>query len=113
MFIIPNVYVDDKHLAKLLTAMAGVVIKMDMPRPVINAMVDKGEIKAISKGGSAKAGVANAIAKFAKGTELPISQIRTMIKDVGGSPDSASYYINSLKNEKVIKLKQRGTWIVL
>ena len=48
MFIIPNVYVDDKHLAKLLTAMAGVVIKMDMPRPVINAVVEKGEIRAIT-----------------------------------------------------------------
>lgn len=115
MFILTNVFVEDRHLTKVLTALAGLVIKMDVPRPVINAVATpKGEIKQEAvRDGSVKAELTASILKFNKGTELPISQIKTMIKEAGGSIDSYSYYVSQLKKDKILKLKARGVWLVI
>lgn len=117
MFVIPNMYMEDKHLAKVLSAVAGLVISMDVPRPVINAVVHKGKIKqAVATnggGGTIITLVRDKILGFAKGTDLPVSQIRTFIKEAGGTSGTSGYYTNQLKKQKVIKLKQRGTWTVL
>jgi hypothetical protein len=117
MFVIPNMYVEDKHLAKVLSALAGLVISMEVPRPVINAVVHKGKIKqAVATNGSGDTIISlvkDKVASFAKGTELPVSQIRTIIHDSGGTSGTSGYYTNQMKIQKIIKLKQRGTWVVL
>lgn len=113
LFVITNVFVDGKNLHKLLRASAGLVVKMDVPRPVINAVMEKGTIKAASPASGVKGRVIELLGKFSKGTDLPISQVRTLVKEAGGSPEGTNYYTQILKKEKLLKMKSRGLWTVL
>ena len=113
LFVIQNVFVDGKNLSKLLRASAGLVVKMDVPRPVINAVVDKGTIKPASGARGIKEKFTELVRQFTKGTDLPTSQLRTLMKQAGGSEGGIGYYTQALKTEKVLKLKERGLWTVL
>src|SRR6266436_8967117 len=105
LFVITNVFVDGKNLSKLLRASAGLVVKIDVPRPVINAMIDKGTIKAASPHTGVKDKVIETLRHFSKGTDIPISQLRTIIKDADGASDTPGYYTQMLKNKKILKMK--------
>ena len=112
LFVITNVFVAGKNLHKLLRASAGLVVKMDVPRPVINAMVEKGTLKQVSNAAGIKQKMIELIRQFSKGTEIPTSQIKTLVERAGGSSGGSGYYTQMLKNEKILKLKQRGLWTV-
>jgi len=114
LFVITNVFVDGKNLHKLLRASAGLVVKMDVPRPVINAVVEKtGVIRAASGAGNIREKFTELVQKFAKGTDLPTSQLRTLMKQAGGSEGGIGYYTQALKDAKILKLKERGLWTVI
>lgn len=113
LFVIQNVFVDGKNLHKLLRAGAGLIVKMDLPRPVINAVIDKGTVRAATGARGIKEKFTELVRQFAKGTDLPTSQLRNLMKQAGGSEGGIGYYTQALKNEKVLKLKERGLWTVL
>lgn len=113
LFVITNIFVAGKNLHKLLRASAGLVVKMDVPRPVINAVMEKGAIRAVSNATGIKQKMVELIRQFGKGTEIPSSQIKTLVERAGGAPGGSGYYTQMLKNEKILKLKQRGLWTVI
>ena len=113
LFVITNVFVDGKNLHKFLRASAGLVVKMDVPRPVINAVMEKGAVKQVSTASGIKGRVIELVRQFNKGTDLPVSQLRTIIRQAGGVAETAGYYTQMLKNEKVLKMKTRGLWTVI
>src|SRR5882672_508139 len=113
LFVITNVFVDGKNLSKLLRASAGLVVKMDVPRPVINAVMDKGIIKAASNAKGVKEKVIELVREFAKGTDIPATQFRTIVERAGGSSGGSGYYTQMLKEQKILKLKHRGLWTVI
>lgn len=113
LFVITNVFVDGKNLHKLLRASAGLVVKMDVPRPVINAVIEKGTIRQSSNAKGVKEKVIELIGQFNKGTDIPTSQIKTLVGRAGGSEGGAGYYTQMLKEQKILKMKSRGLWTVL
>src|SRR6267142_2434755 len=113
LFVITNVFVDGKNLHKLLRASAGLVVKMDVPRPVINAMVEKGTLKQVSNAKGVKEKVIELVRQFSKGTDIPSTQFRTIVERAGGSSGGAGYYTQMLKEQKILKLKHRGLWTVI
>ena len=113
LFVITNVFVDGKNLHKLLRASAGLVVKMDVPRPVINAVIDKDGIKQVSNAKGVKQRVIELVREFAKGTDIPATQFRTIVERAGGSAGGSGYYTQMLKEQKILKLKHRGLWTVI
>lgn len=107
-------FVEDKHLPKILHAMSGLVLNMEPPQPVVNAVVKKGKVETSSMGDSVLARIKNLISsKLAKGDEFTSDTLKLMVKDAGGNVASTGTYRSRLVEDKTIKLKERGVYTVL
>lgn len=115
-------YVEDKHLPKVLHALAGLVLNMDPPQPVTNAVVIKpskanGALPAIKEasptGTSFKGQLIDHLATK-KGSRLTSQDLRDQFTSAGGNPNSVNgVLINQLIEEKVIKRVGRGLFVAL
>jgi hypothetical protein len=113
LFVIQNVYLEGKQIHKFLRAVTGIIVKADLPRPVINAVATKTEVKAKSQATGVKARFTELVRQFNKGTDLPTSQLRTLLKEAGAAEGGSGYYTQALKEDKVLKMKSRGLWTVI
>ena len=114
MFIIEKLFIDDKKLAPVLTALAGLVISMEPPRPVVNATVTSNKVvKQISTNGGTMIGrVADAMTMH-KGQRITTDQLKEIIKVAGGNPSSLSGTKLWLTKNKQLKGISRGQYQVL
>jgi len=113
MFVIEKIFVEDKKLAQVLTALAGLVLDpMPAPRPVVNAEVAKGKVKAISpERGSIIGRIAGQVQKMQPGHEFDSASMKELIHAAGGNPNSIGTVRNWLTERKLIKSKERGLYI--
>ena len=114
-FLIPEFIVEDKNLPKVLRALAGLVVNLQAPRPVVNAEVIQGKVKQIRtiEGSPLVMLVAQKI-RESNLTEITSTTIRNFIAEVGGQTGSYSYFIGMLHKMKVLKKsKVRGTYLVI
>src|SRR5258708_35271465 len=113
LFVIQNVYLEGKKVHLFLKAVAGIIVKADLPRPVINAVMDKSPIRQASNAKGVKEKVIELVRQFNKGTDIPSTQFRTIVERAGGRSGGAGYYTQMLKEQKILKLKHRGLWTVI
>ncbi len=113
MFVIPNMFVEDKHLHKVLSALQGLVIKMDVPRPVVNAVHEKGQIKQVSTAVSFKGRLIELL-KAKSGSLISTTALKDMYIELGANPSSMnSTLLGGLIDEKVLRRKERGLYHIL
>ena len=111
MFVIEKIFIEDKKLAQVLTALAGLVLEMPAPKPVVNATVDKGKVKQVSaEGGSIIGRIAAQVQRMPKGNEFTSDELKEMIGSAGGNPNSIGTVRNWLTERKLIKGKERGLY---
>ncbi len=114
MFIIEKLIIDDKKLAPVLTALAGLVVSMEPPRPMVNAtMTSNKVVKQISPNGGTISGRVGDQMALHKGQRVNSDQLKEMIKVAGGNPNSIGSMRNWLVDHKMIKSISRGQYQVL
>lgn len=102
MFRIANVYVQDKDLASVLHALAGKVIKMDVPQPVANATVSRsGEIVAESSGSLRDMFVQHL--STSREQEIKMRDVKAWLESKGKPVLSANYLIGAAQQMGVLK----------
>lgn len=112
MFIIEQMFIEDKKLAKVLTALAGLVFKMEPPRPVVNVAVKNGKLTQASNGSTLKEQVIEELQELGKGTTITMRQLNEIIHKKGGGGNSKSYYVRAILQAKAVKRKSRGEYVV-
>lgn len=123
-------FVEDKNLAKVLHAVSGDVLNMEVPQPVSNGKVvkasngngnghhrDDGAVKKVERrivqrpeGSSMREIVITHIKAMPKGTPVPIDFVRKMIVSNGGNPTGTFALMGYLVREKVIKRLSQGEY---
>jgi hypothetical protein len=112
MFIIEEIFIDDKKLADVLRALTGLVIEMKPPRPVINAVVKKGKIKQATPETSLKEKFFAEIKKFPINTVMTSDEVKEVVTKVGGQPSGYTYYANLLTESGYATRRGRGQFVV-
>jgi hypothetical protein len=112
MFRIPEFFVKDKDLHKVLTALSGLAINLAAPQPVVNVTIKKGEMKQASSSTTISGRILEAVQKL-KGQPLASLQLLELIAANGGSRASLNSVTKFLIVNKAIKRKSRGNFIVL
>jgi len=103
--------VEDKHLAKVLHSVTGVALNLET-RPVGNATMVQGKVTQQAESGNPYDVVANKLLSM-QGAHLNGSQIKDLVMQSGGSDGSYGYYIKKLKDQKLLKARSRGNYIVM
>ena len=104
--------VEDKHLPKVLHAMAGLVVNMEPPQPVINAVVNKGQIVQATTATSFKGQLIEELKKKS-GSLISTKAMKDFFISIGANPNSInSTLTNQLIEEKVLKRKDRGLFVI-
>lgn len=112
MFLIPEFYVEDKNLPKVLTALAGLALNMKAPVPVTNAVVQNGKVRqANHEATTIKDQFLDAVGKMPQGTIFTSSNIKQMIGGFGGSTSAYNHYVKAMKDAKLAKPRSRGHFI--
>lgn len=119
MFRIPEFFVEDKDLPKVLHALTGVALNMGAPQAVTNAVVKSGKVKAKKPEGEGSNGE-RVVAELKKlqlkaGDILRSEQIHDAIKAIGVKETNFSPVMHHLKNEaKFLKITdRRGVYTIL
>jgi hypothetical protein len=107
-------FVEDKHVAKLMHAVAGLVMNFNCV-PVVNAVKAGKQVKQEDPGTSKASIVANKVRNLSSGATVSAAQVKAFIIEVGGEVTSASYFMKSLVDNGVIKhiANRRGFYKVL
>lgn len=107
--------VEDKHLAKVLYALAGFHVLNLSSVPVLNAKVDGGKVKQDGPAGSVKELVFSEFSKeFEKGTIIKPADLKTVVEKCGASSSSTSYFTSALMEQGLLKrMSKRGTYKVI
>lgn len=113
MFVIQRMFIEDKNLSKVLIALAGLVVNMDAPQPVVNAVVKKGKLEQETSGSSLKDRVIEKLRMKRKGQVISSTDLTNIIAEVGGTPASKNYIQKLLFEEKFMKSKERGSYVIL
>jgi len=111
MFIIEKLFIDDLKLHKVLQALSGLVISMDPPRPVVNAVVKKGKVKQDQPETSMRDRFLQSITKLPLNTVLTSEQIKEIITKIGGQPTGYTYYANLLLESGYATRRGRGQFV--
>ena len=108
-------FVEDKNLGKALTALTGLVLNMEAPQLVVNAVVKKGKIEQAAEPTTQWEEVINTLSKsFGSKGKVLAADIYVAMADNGITRGNYSYIIKQLKKAGYLKLgKTRGTYIVL
>lgn len=106
-------FVEDKKLAPVLNALSGLVLNMEPPQPVTNAVkASKNNIKQASGETTIKDRVIGML-KARSGQDITTQEIKEMTVQSGGQPTSNASYITSLVEERVVKRKDRGVYHIV
>ena len=108
-------FVEDKNLAKVLVAVQGLALNMEVPQPVVNATVVKGKVAAVREGGYSLINeVLASLSKLKKGTVINSALLKEAIIKGGGQTNSFNYVHSRLQNEGVIRAgKKRGEYVIV
>jgi hypothetical protein len=109
MFVIQKMFIEDKNLPKVLYALSGLVLNMEAPQPVVNAVVKKGKVEQASSNASLKSRVLETIATMKKGTEMTSAELKGLITKRRGNETSYNHCY-MVKKAKMIKTKSRGVF---
>lgn len=108
-----EIFVEDKHLARLLHALNGLVTQMSGPQPVVNAEYKNGKLVAKSSGSLPDAVYADLCEKF-DGGAVSTSAIKKSGQAHGGGPNCHQYLIKNLvKAKRLAKTKKRGVYSLI
>lgn len=114
MFRLNNVMIEDKKLAEVLTALAGKVLSMDIPQPVINAEKRDGKLFARTDGSLTS--VFRDYVTHTKLNNFGIAEVRDFLSKAGRPVSSAPGILKVAKREGWLKAKGTGkgtTYIVV
>lgn len=105
-FVIPRLFVDDKQLPNVLRLLAGHIISMDAPQPVVNASVVKGKLQADSGGTMTEAFIAH-IHKT-KLTAVRTKDVKQFLLALGKSESSCQHVLKQAVGLGALKKKGKG-----
>lgn len=106
-------FVEDKNLPKVLHAVQGLALNMEVPQPVVNGTAVNGKVKAVSSGSTIIDRMVDSISAGQKGQALTSNDLREIIVKCGGQSGSIGTYSSQLLDRKVLKRKARGEYITL
>lgn len=106
-------FVEDNKLSKVLHAVQGMVLNMEPPQPVVNAVVEKGTVKAETKATSIKELFLEHIERLPKDTVIATGNIKQVLEQLGGSASSYNHFVSFAKKAKLLKARSRGHFIKL
>lgn len=106
--------VEDKHVAKLMHAVAGLVMNFNCV-PVVNAVKVGKKVVQETPGGSMADVVGAKVTALSSGATVSAAQIKNFIVEVGGGTNSSSYFMRSLIDKGIMKAiaNRRGFYKVL
>lgn len=105
--------VEDKNLHKVLHAVAGLVVNMEPPTPVVNAVIKNGKAVQASTASSKKDMLIEQL-KPLRGKQVTTGEMKKMFVALGGGESSVNSTLTGhLMDEKVLKRKERGVFLVL
>ena len=104
MFIIQELYVEDKNLAKVLRSLAGLVFDMGPPRPVNASRKGK---RLLSKGGSAMELILNWFQEEGV-TKFTTKNVNHILEEAGFTKQSGYNALMELTKAKRIKRTSTG-----
>ena len=113
MFIIEKLFIDDTKLSKVLIALAGLTISMEAPRPVINAVVKRGKIKANSSSSSLRDLYRDKLIADFKDQRVTKLTMNEIVEGLGGAFTSVGKMNSDLVADKILKRIGRGHYQVL
>jgi hypothetical protein len=103
MFKIDNVVCDDKKLADVLRALAGLVLQTPQPVPVVGAMVKNGKVQSAGDVVTLFA----AELKKRKAVEIAALDMREFLRSIGRPVNSYSYFVTQAQKLGLLKRKPR------
>jgi hypothetical protein len=117
MFVIERLFIEDKNLAKVLTALDGLVLNMEPPRPVSGATVKQGQVKATSENPGIRRPQANSRQsrlilwlKENPGEEISLAEMAAKLVELGGQASTMNGLINKLIKDGIVKRKHPGVY---
>ena len=113
MFRIPEFFVEDKNLPKVLTALAGLTLNLKAPQPVHNAVANGDKVEATT-GKHLYEQVHSALhKKLITGATFDGSVLLEVVSALG-HPDSKGYMVKVLTEKGFIKpTKKYNTYILV
>ena len=100
-------FVEDKKLSDVMHVLAGKVITMDVPQPVVNASATGGKVTADSSGGTmSEMFIAHCVKKKIK--EVQPKDVRAFLESVGRSPASCQHVLKQAVEHGKLKKRGRG-----
>jgi hypothetical protein len=105
--------VEDKNLAKVMHALAGLILNMEGPQPVSNAKLTKGKVTAVSDASTLFGKAADAL-RSSSSEMVTTKELKIMLIDHGGSETSLPYLLKKLQEIRVLKhTKVKGTYGII
>lgn len=106
-------FVEDRNLAKVLHATAGLVLNMEPPQPVTNAVLVKPQIEQASAATSIKGRFTEYLSTI-KGDKINIIDMRKKWVELGGLPSSLNgTLLIQITKEGLLKRVARGHYYVI
>lgn len=113
MFVIEEIFVEDKHLAQVLTLLSGLVLDMKAPRVVVNAVAKKGKIKQASPETTSKDRFLELVKKKYKQSDVvSMEDLKDLIVEIGGAPTGSTYYAAALLDSGTATRRGRGQYVI-
>lgn len=111
MFIIERLILDDSKLAKVLTLLAGNIVDMSAPRPLVNAEVKQGKVKSKVSGINIKDRMIEKISQR-NGGLITTDELKLLLHDAGGAPTSLNNMTKDIIDAGVMERQSRGVFSV-
>src|SRR4029453_17993009 len=110
LFRIAEIMITDKNLPKFLIACAPYVDAMSVPQPVVNAEIRNGKIEQETSGKASEMFVEH-LRKLGR-TEFVNNDVREWLPTIGRSAKSTQTVLTHLLEEKRVRNKSRGHWVL-
>ena len=104
-------FVEGKHLERVMEAINGVALNFQPPRPVGNAVVKQGKIKAETPAISMKDLVLNDIKAMPPNTVFGTAEIKAIIRKHGGADTSYAHFVMVITEAKIATRRGRGQFV--
>lgn len=108
-------FVEDKNLAKVLVAVQGLALNMEVPQPVVNATVVKGKIVQAGPHLNQWEQVWDVLRpRVEGGSKIHSTQVRKILEDLNISKNNLTSIITQLAEGKLLKrTAERGVYQIL
>lgn len=111
MFKIEDVFCDDKKVGDVLRALAGLVVGIPKPIPMINAENVGGKIRSEMRNGSMLSVFLAFLSKH-KSDRITPKEIGAWLKTQGRSSSSASYLVRQARDAGAVRAIGKGAAVV-